>query len=319
MHLPSLPIIVSTLTALAMITVIFGLSREVQHRRNRVLDRLREMDERRRGDLAEIVGEAEAGKLISALSRVADRVGLEQQLKRAKLPFTAGEFLLLIGIFISVGFVLSIVLHNPFLAIIAVAGGVWGPRWWIDRRRAKRIRDFDKQLAPMVALLVNAIRSGSNLQQAVEMAGRQSPPPMSDELARVLHEMHYGASFKDALLRLTEDIPSADLQLLVTALGLQSEVGGNLVPMLERISEVIRERVQLQAEIRALTAQQRYSGYVVALMPVALGGLLMVFNPSYILNVFRSTVWCGWTMFGVAGIMIVVGVVVIQKVVDIRV
>ncbi len=319
MQLPSLPIIVSTLAALAVLTMIFGLSREVQRRRNRVLARLREIDERRRGDLVEVVGEAEAGQLLSVLSRVAGRVGLEQQLKRAKIPFTPGEFLLLIGAVVGVGILMSVLLHNPFLGMAIVAGGIWGPRWWIDRRRARRIRDFDKQLAPMVALLVNAIRSGSNLQQAVEMAGRQSPPPMFDELARVLHEMHYGASFKDALMRLTDDIPSADLHLLVTALGVQSETGGNLVPMLERISEVIRERVQLHAKIRSLTAQQRYSGYVVALMPVVLGGLLLVVNPGYILNVFRTTLWCGWVMFGTAGIMIVFGVVVIQRVVDIRV
>lgn len=312
-------VLVSILSAVAIFTIIFGLNREWQRRRNRVAERLRQLELQRQGLLREAVPAREAGQIVAALNRFAGRVGLDEQLSRAGVPLTAGEFILLVAIILGIGLLLSVVLHNVFLLLLLAVGAVWAPRWWIASRHVKRTRDFNNQLPAMIHLLANAIRSGNNTAQALDLAARQSKPPMSRELQLVVQKIAYGTGVKDALESLSARIQSLDLQLLVTAITIQMETGGNLVHILERISETIRERVRLEGEIKALTAQQRYSGYVVAMMPVGISVLLFLCNPNYILNVFRTTVWCGWVMFVTAGVMIVVGVMVIRKVVDIRV
>jgi len=112
---------------------------------------------------------------------------------------------------------------------------------------------------------------------------------------------------------------SEDLELLVTAINVQREVGGNLVEVLEIIAATIRERVKLVGEMRVLTAQQQLSGYVIAMLPVVLALLLGVINPNYMLGVFRETVWCGWTMLSCSALMILSGFLVIRQIVNIRV
>jgi tight adherence protein B len=235
------------------------------------------------------------------------------------VPLTAGEFILLTAILLGVGVILSILMHNIFLFMMLIAAVIWGPRAWISARRAKRTRDFDAQLPGAIQLIASALRSGgSNIALALRMAAQQSKPPISKEFQIVVQQIEWGSSIKDALVSMTERVPSIDLQLLVQAIAIQMESGGNLVQMLENISDTIRERVRLAGEVKALTAQGKYSGYVVALMPVVISGLLFIFNPNYILGVFRTTQWCGWTMFTLAGIMIVIGMAVIRRVVDIK-
>jgi tight adherence protein B len=107
---------------------------------------------------------------------------------------------------------------------------------------------------------------------------------------------------------------------MVTAINVQREVGGNLAEVLDTIANTIRERVKLKGEIRVLTSQQQYSGYIVALMPVGLSLLLFVINPTYMASVFPPhTHWCGLTMFGCSGVMILAGFLIIQRIVDIDV
>ena len=315
-----LPIMVSVLSALAIFTVFYGLYREWRHRRDSVADRIHQLEVQRHGLINEVVPRGEAGQMVVALNQLAGRVGLAEQLARAGIPLTAGEFILIVGLLLGIGVILSVLLHNFFLCGMLVLAAWLAPRWWISQRRAKRIRDFDHQLPATIILIANAMRSGSiNIAMSLELAAQQSQPPISKEMAQVSREVSFGKSIKEALINLTIRVPSVDLQLLVTAIVIQMEAGGNLVQMLERISETIRERVRLNGEIKSLTAQQRYSGYVVAFMPVAISALLFIINPNYILGVFHTTVWCGWVMFSTAAVMITVGMLVINKVVDIRI
>jgi tight adherence protein B len=105
----------------------------------------------------------------------------------------------------------------------------------------------------------------------------------------------------------------------VTVINVQREVGGNLAEVLDSIQSTIRERVKLMGDIRVLTAQQQYSGYIVGLLPVVLALILFIINPTYMLAVFQKTVWCGWTMFGCSAVMILAGFFLIQRIVDIKV
>jgi tight adherence protein B len=247
---------------------------------------------------------------------------LSVDLARADLKITVGEFIVARVVFASlgglVGYALPIPGHVP-LALLLAVGGYFAPRFYVNSAKGKRLRAFNNQLADTIGLLSSALRSGYSLLQAMELVAREGPSPVSGEFERVVREVGLGLSPEEALSNLVGRMQSDDLELMVTAINVQREVGGNLAEVLDTIANTIRERVKLKGEIRVLTAQQQYSGYIVGLLPVALSLLLFVINPTYMESVFQKTTWCGYTMFGCSGIMIVVGFLAIQRIVDIKV
>ena len=141
-------------------------------------------------------------------------------------------------------------------------------------------------------------------------------PPISEEFRRVVREVGLGVPLQDALDHLLERIPSEDLDLLVTAIAINHEVGGNLAQILEIIGETIRERVRIKGEIRVLTAQQSLSGYIISLLPVGLAILIFLLNPSYLLSLLR---WPWICMPIGAVICMVLGFMVMRRIVAIEV
>ena len=119
-------------------------------------------------------------------------------------------------------------------------------------------------------LLANSLRAGSSFLQSVEMVCREAQPPISTEFSRVIREVNLGLPLDDALANLGRRMKSDDLDLMITAIAIQHQVGGNLAEILDTIAYTIRERVRIKGEIKTLTAQQRMSGYVVGFLPVAL-------------------------------------------------
>ena len=115
----------------------------------------------------------------------------------------------------------------------------------------------------------------------MELVTREARPPISEEFERVVREMQLGVALQPALNNLVRRVDSEDLELMVTAIQIQSQVGGNLATVLDSIAFTIRERVRIHGEIQTLTAMQRYSGYVITLLPVGLAGLLFLISPSY--------------------------------------
>jgi len=164
---------------------------------------------------------------------------------------------------------------------------------------------------------VNSIRSGYSVLQAMETVAHEMGPPISEEFDRVVREVQLGLSMEQALDNMLRRVSSDDLDLLITAINVQREVGGNLAEVLDSISFTIRERVRILGEIRALTAQARGSGIMISLMPVALTFFIYLINPTFVMQLVEDR--CGWCMIGVAVGGIVLGFIVIQKIVDIKV
>jgi tight adherence protein B len=188
---------------------------------------------------------------------------------------------------------------------------------WVGRRQTGRLNAFNNQLADTVVLMGNSLRSGMSLLQAMDMVAREGNPPISEEFARVTREVGLGISPQDALLHLVRRIRSEDLDLMVTAINVQHEVGGNLARILNTIADTIRERVKLKGEINTITSQQRMSGYILALLPVFVGGFLTLASPGYILPMFSGFPYLILPIAG--GISIVLGFLVIQQIVNIEV
>jgi tight adherence protein B len=166
--------------------------------------------------------------------------------------------------------------------------------------------------------MVNGLRSGYSVLQAMEAVSREMPPPISTEFARIVQEVQIGLSLDQAMSNMLRRIKSDDLDLVVTAINVQREVGGNLAEIIDVISFTIRERVRIKGEIRTLTAQGRYSGYVISLLPIGLAFVLFCVNKPYVERLFTSG-WCGWAMVVCGLLMIGTGFIAIQKIVAIEV
>ncbi len=241
------------------------------------------------------------------------------QLARADLKMTVAEFYmlqvlsaLLLGVVSAVGFGALV------LGLLGLVLGWFVPRWFVSFRQGRRVRMFADQLSDSLNLMVNGLRSGYSILQAMESVAKEMPSPISDEFARVIRETQLGISLEQALANMLRRIKSDDLDLMITAINVQREVGGNLAEILEVISHTIRERVRIKGEIRTLTAQGRYSGYVVSLLPIGLSLVLFCINKQFVSRLFNSG-FCGWAMVVCGLLLISSGFLAIQRVVSIEV
>ena len=242
---------------------------------------------------------------------------VQRDLARADLRLRAAEYYYIrIGLALGLAAVL-LLLRDPLSAVVGALLGYFLPRMWVGRRIGSRLNAFNKQLPDTITLLSNSLRAGSSFLQSIELVSRESPSPMGPEMGRVVREVNLGLSMEEALSNLVRRIKSDDLDLMVTAIGVQQQVGGNLAEILDTIAFTIRERVRIKGEIRTLTAQGRYSGYLVAFLPIAIMVTLNFINPEFMQPLFTELI--GQILLVVGAIMMTIGFFAIQKITDIKV
>ncbi len=273
----------------------------------------RERKKEERGQTSSAIGAA-VDKAVAGRGFAKD---LATQIARADLKFTVGEFLVL-SITLAVVLALTFFILNRIVLVpVGAIVGFFGPRWYVGFQQGQRFKTFDGQLGDAINLMVNSLRAGYSVNQAMEVISKEMPSPISKEYGRVVLELQLGVSFDTAMANLLRRMPSQDLDLMITAMSVQREVGGNLAEVLDAISFTIRERVRIKGEIKTLTSQGRYSGYLITLLPFALGGFLYLYNPAFIMPMFTDP--CGWAMLGACVVLIGIGYFAISKIVDIEV
>lgn len=260
--------------------------------------------------------------LTEALDEALDKRGigaeLATQLARADLKVTVAEFLALTVILtVSAGGLAYLWRQDVILGAVAGLAGLFAPRIYVSIRRARRLKAFNEQLGDTINLLVNGIRAGYSMLQAMRAVSDEMAPPISTEFGRVVQEVQLGIPLEEALDHMLRRVPSEDLDMMITAMNIQREVGGNLAEVLETISSTIRERVRIKGEIKALTAQGRISGYMIAAVPIVVAFLIYLINPEFMGILFEHI--CGHIMIGVAVLGIISGFLVINKVISIDV
>ena len=217
---------------------------------------------------------------------------LTLQISSANWPITETEYLLVRlwgAIFgMALGWWVS---KNPFpgigLAIVAyLVPGVL-LKWSMQRRQEA----FERQMVDILVLISGAVRAGYSLVQSLEVVVRELKAPASEEISRVLREISLGLPASQALLNLYDRMQNDDLYLVVTAININMMVGGNLAAMLDAVTDTIRDRIRLFAEVRMLTSQQRFNSYLLTLMPVGVGAALFILNPTYLMRLFEPTVF----------------------------
>lgn len=252
---------------------------------------------------------------------MADRIA--SLLTRADMRLTVGEFFLMrllaaLGGF-GLGFIAMAVIAPAFgllLAIVFAFIGFMAPSIVVSFKAKRRVKRFIGQLGDTISLMANSLRAGYSLLQTMELVSREAKDPIATEFRRVVREVGLGISTEDAMLNLLRRVPSEDLDLLVTAINIQHEVGGNLAQILSTIGHTIRERVRIQGEVKVLTAQVQLSGYIISAMPVGLGIVIFVMNPGYMMELFA---WPWICMPIGASLMIVAGFFAMRKISTIEV
>jgi tight adherence protein B len=240
-----------------------------------------------------------------------------RDLARANLKLKVSEYYYIrIGSALGLGLVLG-VLRDPISGVAGLVIGYMAPRFWVGRRIGGRLSAFNKQLPDTITLLSNSLRAGSSFLQSSELVSRESPPPMGEEMARVVREVNLGLGMEEAFQNMVRRIKSEDLDLMVTAISIQQQVGGNLAEILDTIAFTIRERVRIKGEVNTLTAQGRYSGYLVAMLPIAIAFMINLISPAFMAPLFQQTI--GQIMVAVGAVMMAIGFFAIQKITDIKV
>ena len=322
----TLYLVVGLIVAAAMILAVYGLSRAMQPTEGlgEQIEKWISQGSQRGGRGPEGGGQtlARQSSLMSRMDRLLARRGfaasLAADLARANLPLTVTEYLALSLALALAGFAIGYLVGRnlPFSVLLALVSAFL-PQIFVSRRQSTRLHNFNRQLPDVLERLVGSLRAGYGLSQAVEWVAKQMPNPAGGEFGRVVREMQLGRSLAQALDSMVRRLDSDDLALIVTAIQIQYEVGGSLADILETVAETIRERVRIQREIRVLTAQQRYSGYVLIALPIALAILLYIMNPEYEGRLFEP----GLTLcipIG-AGLMMLFGYLIMRRIIQIEV
>ena len=239
--------------------------------------------------------------------------GLASSLVRADLRLKPFEWILaVIAIAVVAGIAFGLLLGNPLAAIIGVIFGVCACQLFLSVRQRHRAVLFETQLVDALLTLRSALRAGSSFPQALASVARATPSPCGDEFSRVIRELDLGLPMDRSLNNLVERNDSEDLALLVVAVQVHREVGGNLARTIERISRVIQDRLRVKGDVRVLTAQPRLSGTALALLPVLLGLALLAISPNYFKPMFNDSL--GLALLGGAAISVIIGYYLLRRI-----
>lgn len=319
-----LPLILLMGGGLALILLVVGIAITVTSERSLVEERLGRYIEE---EAAANAGKGEKGSAVKDWFNVQVEKSswgekVARELARADLKLKAGEYVFVVVLIgLGAGFLSWFFLgQNIIVGIVGFLIGMLLPRIYVRRQQNQRLNRFNDQLADMLNLMVNGLRAGFSTMQAMEAVSRELPAPISDEFRRVVQEMQLGISMDRALDNLLRRIPSEDLDLVVAAINVQREVGGNLAEILDTISHTIRERVRIKGEIRVLTSQVMYSGRFLSMMPLFIFGALWVLNRPYMMQFFNpETRVVGIIALIISGVMIISGYFVMRKISNIEV
>lgn len=215
----------------------------------------------------------------------------------------------------AIGLLIAMIAFPKLFAEIGAACALGSLPWIrIAWMRSRKVRAFNTDLPEAIDMMARALRAGHAMSGAIEMVGNSAPPAVAPEFAEVFRQQNFGLPLREALLQLLERVPSPDLRVLVTAIVVQRETGGNLVEVMDRTVHLIRERQRIQGDIRIQTAQGRLTGWILSLMPVGLLVIINIINPGFSSILFTDPL--GRTLIYVGLGLIVVGAFIIRQIVN---
>ena len=256
--------------------------------------------------------------IAKGLGRLQQGKRIELMMQQADWPIRGTEFeaiLLLWGGL--VGLVTFLVTLKGAMFFVGALVGILMGFALLGLRIRRRRKKFTNQLGDMLTMVANALRAGFSFMQAFELISREMDAPMGREVQLVVNEVNLGNTLESALDNMQRRVASPDFELVVTAVLIQRQVGGDLASILDTISETIAERVRMRREVMTLTAQGRASGWVLVIIPFALSGVIYVISPGYLDPLLTTEI--GHVFIAGAVLLELIGIVVIRRIVDIKI
>lgn len=256
------------------------------------------------------------------LDRVFERIAvlkkLQDCLSQADMTHSIGTFILFSTLLGPVTFLLFVSLggHIGF-AIPSALGVAVFPFLVVIWRRNSRRKKFANRFPDAVGLMASSLRAGHSLQMAIQAVIGEGRDIVSVEFEKVLSAMEVGQSFENALKGILSSVDTPELRLFISAVVLQRETGGNLAELLDNLETMIRDRQEMKRELSAATAQARFSGIILCLLPIVVAGLVFMIQPEYVLFFFKDSVGTKLLTFVVIGLIL--GILTIQKIVHIEI
>ena len=314
---------------LTAVLIVMGMHRVVFASRLSVMQRLEAhtADAPQEGSLAG-TGEIPRNKglkrevlnLLGLVGRIipqrANLPAIQQKLNQAAILMRAEE---LVGFSLMTSVVafliLFLVLDLLFLAILIAVLSYFLPGLLVNFKKKRRMQALTDQLPEALDIIASGLRAGFSFPQAMAVVSREMQSPIKDEFYRVIWENRMGKTLEEALHNMGERTESDDLDLFITALLIQKQVGGNLAEVLNNISHTIRERVRIQGEINTLTAQGKMSAIIIILLPIVLAVILYFINTEYMMEFFQDII--GQVLLAASIISMIIGSIIIRKIIDI--
>ncbi len=242
----------------------------------------------------------------------------KEKLNQAYVFMRVEEFLGLSILSAILGFI--IIYYSTELWYIALIGILLGykiPNIFLESVKRKRMKKLNAQLPEALSILSNGLRAGFSFTQAMSVAANELDTPIKDEFIRVIRDNAIGRTLEEALISFSERTDDEDIDMLITALIIQRKVGGNLAEILDTIGDTIRDRMRIRGEVKTLTASGRLSAIVISILPFAVAAFIFIMNPSYIMELFKSTFGIFMVVFAI--IMQVLGIIIIIKMANVEI
>lgn len=242
---------------------------------------------------------------------------LESELSKADILLRGEEYIgMTILITIAGGLIGFVVFGGISQMLLLSFVGLMMPGFMVRRKKRARLNEINGQIGDALTVMTNSLRAGYSFQQALDLVSKEMSGPLAVEFRRTLREINLGNTTEQALLNLIQRVGSDDLELMLTAVLIQRQNGGNLAEIFDKISNSIRDRIRLKGEIKTLTAQGRMSGLMIGLLPVVIFFILLLISPDYIMVLLRQS--SGRMILGLSIVSEIIGFMLINKIVDVE-
>ena len=251
------------------------------------------------------------------LGKIKKNSSLDRKMQQAGWPFLGSEFqVVLLGCGVIGAFVLGLLTMTLVNALLGFVAGCIVCMMVLSISIQRRQKAFVNQLGDMLTMIANALRAGFSFMQALDHIAGEMDDPVKSEVRRVVTDVNVGMPLEEALNNMTDRVNSPDFNLVVAAVLIQRQVGGNMAQILDTISETINERVRMRREISSLTAQGRMSGMILGVLPFGIAAAIQIISPGYLNPLFTSVM--GKMALAGSGVMMLIGFAVIRNIIDIK-
>ncbi len=242
---------------------------------------------------------------------------LAEELEKSDISKKTEDFIIIwIVVTFVPGLLFMLIFKNQLIAPMLMIIGAVAPIMYMKSKQKKRRDMFESQLSDALMIASNCLKSGLTFNQAMDTISSECDDPIKSEFKRTVNEITFGSSQDEALEAMAKRVKSEDFDLVVSAVSIQRQTGGNLSEILDTIAGTIRERYKIKGEIKTMTGQGRVSGMIIGVLPIALLLIMSLINKELIMTLFTTTI--GKTLIIISVCLETVGAIVINKIVTIK-